>query len=33
LMEIAERENVALTVFGHDGEQWKGLRKCPDFYE
>jgi hypothetical protein len=24
---------VALTVFGHDGEQWKGLRKCAEFYE
>lgn len=33
LIELAERENVALTVFGHDGEQWRGLRKCPEFYE
>jgi N-acyl homoserine lactone hydrolase len=33
LIDIAEREKVALTVFGHDGEQWKGLRKCAEFYE
>ncbi len=33
LIDLVERENVALTVFGHDGEQWKGLRKCVEFYE
>lgn len=33
LMEMVEREKVALTVFGHDGEQWKTLRKSPEFYD
>ncbi len=33
LIDVAERENVALTVFGHDGEQWKTLQRCPDFYD
>jgi hypothetical protein len=28
-----DREKVALTVFGHDGEQWKTLRKSPEFYD
>ena len=32
LMEVAEREKAALVVFGHDGEQWKTLRKSPEYY-
>ena len=32
LIELAEREHVALVVFGHDGEQWQGLRKAPEYY-
>jgi N-acyl homoserine lactone hydrolase len=32
LLALAEREQVALTIFGHDGEQWQALKKAPDFY-
>lgn len=32
LIDLAEREHVALIVFGHDGEQWQTLRKSPAFY-
>lgn len=32
LLSLVEREQVALTVFGHDGEQWQGLKKAPEFY-
>lgn len=32
LMDLARREGAALVVFGHDPEQWHGLRKLPDFY-
>jgi len=33
LMQIAEREKVALVVFGHDGKQWRDLIKAPEFYD
>jgi N-acyl homoserine lactone hydrolase len=33
LIEIVERENVSLVVFGHDGLQWQSLKKSPDFYD
>jgi N-acyl homoserine lactone hydrolase len=33
LLELAESEQVALTVFHHDGAQWKSLRRAPDFYD
>ena len=33
LLDVVEREQVGLVVFGHDGEQWKGLRKAPEYYE
>ena len=32
LRAIAAREGVALIVFGHDPEQWRSLRKSPEFY-
>ncbi|HEX2623576.1 MAG TPA: N-acyl homoserine lactonase family protein [Phototrophicaceae bacterium] len=32
LLDLAQRENAALVVFGHDGEQWETLRKLPDCY-
>lgn len=32
LVELAEREGVTLIVFGHDTEQWRSLRKLPEFY-
>jgi N-acyl homoserine lactone hydrolase len=33
LLDLVERERVALVVFGHDGHQWQTLRKAPDYYE
>lgn len=33
LLDVVEREQVQLVVFGHDGQQWKGLKKAPEFYE
>lgn len=32
LLDVVEREHVALVVFGHDGRQWKTLKTAPDFY-
>jgi N-acyl homoserine lactone hydrolase len=32
LVELAEREGVGLVVFGHDAEQWRTLKKAPDYY-
>ena len=32
LVELARREGVALLVFGHDAEQWRTLKKAPDYY-
>jgi N-acyl homoserine lactone hydrolase len=33
LLDIVEHEQVALVVFGHDGQQWQTLRKAPAYYE
>jgi N-acyl homoserine lactone hydrolase len=33
LVELARREGVALIVHGHDAEQWKTLRKAPEYYD
>lgn len=33
LLDLVERENVALVVFGHDGEQWGSLKKAPGYYD
>lgn len=33
LLDIVEREHVALVVFGHDGEQWQTLKKAPAYYD
>ena len=33
LLELVEREQVALVIFGHDGQQWQALRKAPEYYE
>jgi N-acyl homoserine lactone hydrolase len=33
LLEVVERERVDLVVFGHDPEQWAGLKTLPEFYE
>ncbi len=32
LLDIAQREHVALVIFGHDGQQWQTLKKLPEFY-
>ena len=32
LLALAQREQVALTIFGHDGDQWQTLKKAPEFY-
>ncbi|MGN6696762.1 MAG: N-acyl homoserine lactonase family protein [Thermomicrobiales bacterium] len=33
LLDVVEREQVALTVFGHDGRQWPTLKLAPDYYD
>lgn len=33
LLNLAEREQVALVVFGHDGTQWETLKKLPEYYQ
>jgi N-acyl homoserine lactone hydrolase len=33
LLDLVEHEQVKLVVFGHDGEQWQGLKKAPEYYE
>lgn len=33
LLDLVERENVGLVIFGHDEEQWKTLKKAPEFYD
>ncbi|MEO8392783.1 MAG: N-acyl homoserine lactonase family protein [Chloroflexota bacterium] len=32
LLDLAEREHVSLTIFGHDAQQWPMLKKLPEFY-
>lgn len=33
LLDLVEREQIGLVVFGHDQAQWAGLNKLPQFYE
>lgn len=33
LLDLVEREHVALVVFGHDGEQWQTLKRALEYYE
>ncbi len=33
LLDLAEREHIGLVIFGHDTEQWQGLKKLPAYYE
>lgn len=33
LLDLVEREHVALVVFDHDGQQWQTLKKAPLYYE
>lgn len=32
LIDVVAREQVALIIFGHDGQQWQTLKKAPDSY-
>lgn len=33
LLDLVEREQIGLVIFGHDKEQWEALKKTPEFYE
>ena len=33
LLDLVEREHIGLVIFGHDTEQWKGLKKLPEYYD
>jgi N-acyl homoserine lactone hydrolase len=33
LLDLAAREGVTLTVYGHDATQWQGLKTAPAYYE
>lgn len=32
LLDLVERRQVRLVIFGHDGQQWQTLKKAPAFY-
>ena len=32
LVDLAARERVALIIYGHDPEEWKKVKKAPEFY-
>ncbi|HJT56937.1 MAG TPA: hypothetical protein VJ761_10605 [Ktedonobacteraceae bacterium] len=33
LLDLVERERIGLVIFGHDQQQWEGLKKLPEYYE
>ena len=33
LLDLVERENIPLVIFGHDGHQWRTLKKSPEYYD
>lgn len=33
LLDLVEREQIELVIFGHDQAQWETLKKAPAFYE
>jgi N-acyl homoserine lactone hydrolase len=33
LLNLVEREQVGLVIFGHERAQWEGLKKLPEYYE
>jgi N-acyl homoserine lactone hydrolase len=33
LLDLVEREQIALVVHGHDGNQWDALKTAPEFYD
>jgi N-acyl homoserine lactone hydrolase len=32
LLDLVEREQIGLVIFGHDQQQWEGLKKLPEYY-
>ena len=33
LLDLVEREQIGLVIFGHDEAQWATLKQAPAFYE
>jgi len=33
LLDLVEREQIGLVIFGHDKQQWEGLKQLPEYYE
>ena len=33
LLDLVEREQIGLVIFGHDQGQWETLKQAPEFYE
>jgi len=33
LLDLVDREQIGLVIFGHDPAQWAELRKLPEYYE
>ena len=33
LLDLVEREHIGLVIFGHDQEQWAGMKMLPEYYE
>jgi N-acyl homoserine lactone hydrolase len=33
LLDLVEREQIGLVIFGHDQEQWQTLKQAPEYYE
>lgn len=33
LLDLVEREQVGLVIFGHDTAQWERLKKLPEYYD
>lgn len=33
LLDLVEREQLGLVLFGHDQAQWEGLKELPEYYE
>lgn len=33
IADVAEREQAAFVIYGHDAEQWTSLRHAPEFYQ
>ncbi|MBK8034866.1 MAG: N-acyl homoserine lactonase family protein [Chloroflexi bacterium] len=33
LLDLVDREQIGLVIFGHDMAQWAGLKQAPDYYE